>query len=103
MYSRAVDDFVEQYPNKTIDDIDKKDMLGHIALLRTKIKKRGQGDAQHTFRNRLRNLTVFFNSFGINNPLPMREIKKPMKKGRPGIRWTLLRRCSARLMKTRKT
>jgi integrase len=79
-YSRAVDDLVAQYADKPIDRIDKHDMLGHIAYLRMKIKKRGGGDGRHTFRNRLRNLTVFFNSFGVKNPLPMRELKKPMRK-----------------------
>ena len=77
-YSRAVDDLVSQYLEKAIDQITRQDMLGHIAFLRMKIKKRN-GDVQHTFRNRLRNLTVFFNSFSVKNPLPMKELKKPMR------------------------
>jgi integrase len=77
-YSRAVDDLVAQYPDKDIGQITEPDMLAHIAFLRSKIKKR-TGDAKHTLRNRLRNLTVFFNSFNLKNPLPMQKLAKPMK------------------------
>ena len=77
-YSRAVDDLAGQYPEKSIDEITKQDMLGHISFLRMKIKKRN-GDTKHTYRNRLRNLTVFFNSCGVKNPLAMRDLPKPMK------------------------
>jgi len=77
-YSRAVDDLVAQYSDKAIEEITREDMLGHIAFLRLKIKKRN-GDTKHTFRNRLRNLTVFFNSRGVKNPLAMRDLPKPMK------------------------
>jgi integrase len=77
-YSRSVDDLVALFADKPIDEITKQDMTSHIAYLKVKIKKRN-GDVQHTFRNRLRNLTVFFNAFGVKNPIPMRELKKPMK------------------------
>jgi integrase len=77
-YSRAVNDLATQYPEKSIDEITKQDMLGHIAFLRLKIKKRN-GDTKHTYRNRLRNLNVFFNSCGAKNPLAMRDLPKPMK------------------------
>jgi integrase len=77
-YSRAVDDLAKQYPNKSIDEITKQEMLDHICFLRTKIKTR-TGDTKHTFRNRLRNLTVFFNACQAKNPLAMRDLPKPMK------------------------
>ena len=77
-YSRAVDDLAGQYPNMSIDQITHQDMLGHIDFLRTKIKKRS-GDTKHTFRNRVRNLTVFFNACKAKNPLAMRDLPKPMK------------------------
>jgi integrase len=80
VYMRAVDAFVAQYPTRTIDDIDKNDMLGHLAFLRANIRKHSVGDTQHTLRNRLRNLRVFFNSFGVKIPLSMRDVKKPFKK-----------------------
>jgi integrase len=80
MYSLAVDDFVQNCSKRTIDAIDKKDMINHLAWMRANLVKRGYGDSQHTFRNRVRFLGVFFNSFGVKNPLPMKEIKKPMKK-----------------------
>lgn len=78
-YSRAVNDLVAQYGDKSIDQMDKQGMLDHIAFLRTKIKKR-YGDTKHTFRNRLRNLTVFFNACNAKNPLAMRDLPKPMRK-----------------------
>jgi integrase len=78
-YSRAVDDLVSQFPNRSIDSIAKSDMLSHIALLRKKVQKRSVGDFQHTLRNRLRFLNVFFHAFNVNPPLAMREIGKPMR------------------------
>ena len=77
-YSRAIDDLLAQYPDKSIDQITRQDMTAHVSYLRMKIKTR-TGDTQHTFRNRLRNITVFFNAFGVKNPLAMRDMKKPMK------------------------
>jgi len=79
-YTRATNSLVAQFPNKTIDDIDKRDMLAHLSHLRMTLKKRGEGDSQFTLRNRLRNLRVFFSAFGVTNPLQMREVKKPVKK-----------------------
>lgn len=77
-YSHAVDDFVLQFPDKAIDQVERQDLINYMASLRSKIKKR-TGDPEHTFRNRLRNLNVFFNSFGLKIPLGMRELKKPMR------------------------
>src|SRR6266480_1319960 len=80
MYSLAVDAFVKQCPKKTIDEVDRKDMLAHLSWMKENLVKRARGDQQHTFRNRLRNLSVFFNSYGVKNPLPMKDVKKPMRK-----------------------
>jgi integrase len=77
-YSRAVDDLVAQYGDTDISQITEQDMMEHIAFLRAKIAKR-TGDAKHTMRNRLRNLTVFFNTFHVKNPLSMQKLAKPMK------------------------
>jgi integrase len=80
MYTLSVDSFVKQFPTKTIDAIDRKDMLAHLSWMRANLVKRAYGDQQHTFRNRLRDISVFFNTYGVKNPLPMRDVKKPMKK-----------------------
>ncbi len=77
-YSRAVDDFVAQFPDKSIEQIDRQDVITYMSFLRANIKKRN-GDPEHTLRNRLRNLTVFFHSFDLKIPLAMQEMKKPMK------------------------
>jgi integrase len=77
-YTLAVDDLVKRFPDKTIDEITRQDIIAYMSFLRTNIKKRN-GDPEHTLRNRLRNLTVFFHSFGLKIPLAMREMKKPMR------------------------
>jgi integrase/recombinase XerD len=77
-YTRAVDDLVARFPGKSIDEITRQDVITYMSFLRTNIKKR-TGDPEHTLRNRLRNLTVFFHSFGVKIPLAMREMKKPMR------------------------
>lgn len=78
-YTRTLDDFVAQFPTRTVDEITKQDMLDHLAKLRRTIKRRKYGDPQRTFRNRLSYLTIFLNSIGLKNPLPLKEMKRPMK------------------------
>jgi len=78
-YTNSVDDFVTQFPTKTVDEITKKDMLDHVNRLRATLKRRCHGDQQRTLRNRLGYLSTFFLSVGLKNPLPLREMKKPMK------------------------
>jgi integrase len=78
-YTRTLDDFVAQFPTKTVDQITKQDMIDHLAHLRTTVKRRKYGDPQRTFRNRLSYLCIFFNTLGLKCPLPLREMKKPMK------------------------
>jgi integrase len=78
-YTRTLDDLVAQFPRKRVDEITKKDMLEHVDRLRATIKRRSHGDPQRTFRNRLSYVNIFFNSLGLKCPLPLREMKKPMK------------------------
>src|SRR5205807_9642210 len=78
MYSRAVDDFISHCQKSSIDDVDRKDILNYMGWMRANVKKR-EGDPQHALRNRVRYLSTFFNTFGLKCPLPMREIKKPVK------------------------
>jgi integrase len=78
-YGRAVDDLVGQFPLKAIDEITEQDMIGHVAFLRTNLPKRCYGDKNTTLRNRLRNINVFFHAYGVNPPLAMRKLKKPMR------------------------
>jgi integrase len=54
-------------------------MIDHVAHLRRTIKRRSHGDPQRTFRNRLSYINIFLNSLGVKNPLPLKEMKKPMK------------------------
>ena len=78
-YTRTLDDFVDQFPGKTVDEISRKNMLDHIDHLRRTVKRRAYGDAQRTFRNRLSYVNIFFTSVGVKPPLALREMKKPMK------------------------
>jgi integrase len=77
-YTRAVDDLVARFPDKSIDEIIRQDIIAYMSFLRANMKKR-TGDPEHTLRNRLRNLTVFFHSFGLKIPLAMSEMKRPMR------------------------
>ncbi len=78
-YTRTLDDFAAQFPDKTVDEISKQNMIDHIAHLRRTVKRRKYGDPQRTFRNRLSYLCIFFNTLGLKSPLPLKEMKKPMK------------------------
>lgn len=79
MYTRAVDDFVARCRKTFIDDVDRKDILDYLAWMKSNLKKR-EGDPQHALRNRVRYLSTFFTRFGLKNPLPMKDIKKPVKR-----------------------
>jgi integrase len=80
MYTRAVDDFVSHCNKTFIDDVDRKDITDYLNWLRANLKRRkGGGDPQHALRNRVRYLSTFFTRFGLKSPLPMKEIKKPVK------------------------
>ncbi len=79
MYTRAVDDFVAHCPQETIDDVNRKDIMNYLAWMRQNLKRRA-GDPQHALRNRVRYLSTFFRRFGLSVPLPMREVKKPVRR-----------------------
>jgi integrase len=78
-YTRTLDDFAAQFPDKAVDKITKQDIIDHIAHLKRTVKRRSHGDPQRTFRNRLSYVCIFFNSLGLKCPLPLREMKKGMK------------------------
>ncbi len=78
-YTSAIDVFVSQFPTKTADQITRKDMLAHVDYLRANLRRTKYGDQQRTIRNRLDYLSTFFLSLGLKNPLPRKEMKKPMR------------------------
>jgi integrase len=80
MYTRAVDDFVAHCPQDTIDEVDRKDIMNYLAWMRANLKRREGGDPQHALRNRVRYLSTFFNRFGLKIPLPMKDIKAPVRR-----------------------
>ena len=86
-YVRAIDDFVGVYTKAktSIDDVDRQDLLSYIAWMRSNLKHRqgknndGKGDPQHAHRNRRQYIAAFLNHFGVKCPLPMKDIKKPVR------------------------
>ena len=79
MYTRAVDDFVAHCPQETIDEVERKDIMLYLTWMKSNLKRR-DGDPQHALRNRVRYLSTFFRRFGVTIPLPMKDIKKPVRR-----------------------
>lgn len=80
-YTAAVDDFITLYikTKKSIDAISQQDVMNYLSWMQTNLRRQRKGDPQHTYRNRIRYLSIFLNEFNVKCPVPMRKIKKPVK------------------------
>lgn len=78
-YKRTLDAFTGQFPDKTIDQITKEDVIAHLEMLKKTTTRKKVGDRQYLLRGRLQQLTVFFNSLKTPMPLAMKEVKKPSR------------------------
>lgn len=81
-YTSAINDFMNLYTRtkRSIDDIDRNDVMNYITWMRANIKRQKDGDPQHAIRNRVMHLYAFLRHFKVTPPLQRKEIKKPVKK-----------------------
>jgi integrase len=79
-YNKSVDDFAKSCSKGTLEEITKRDILSFIDWMRTNYKTRAFGQPNNTYRNRLKDITVLFNHFGLKMPLPKREWPKSTRK-----------------------
>jgi integrase len=75
-YTRAVEQFRDSCRKTFLDQIDRQDVLDHVAWLKENLSSRGIGQREGTIRARLRYLSVFFTENNIKNPLPQKEWPK---------------------------
>ena len=79
-YIDNIDDFLSSYQKESIDDVDRKDMIRFLDWMKVNLKRRKHGSANNTYRNKLKDVTVFLKHFGVENPLPRKEWPKATKK-----------------------
>jgi len=81
-YIPPCEDFVSLYTQAkaSIDDVNKDDFMAYLKWMRSNLKRKKNGDPQHTYRNRTQYVNAFLAAFDIKPPMRMRDIKKPTKK-----------------------
>jgi integrase len=79
-YDKSVDDFGKSCSKKTLEQVTRQDILSFIDWMRANYTTRQFGQPHNTYRNRLKDITVFFNHFGVPMPLRKREWPKSTKK-----------------------
>jgi site-specific recombinase XerD len=79
-YIDNIDNFLSSYQKESIDDIDRKDMIRFLDWMKVNLERRKHGSANNTYRNKLKDVTVFLKHFGVENPLPRKEWPKATKK-----------------------
>lgn len=75
-YTHAVEQFRDSCCKTYLDQIERQDILDHIAWIRKNVPTRSHGQRNGTVRARLQFLTVFFSENGTKNPLPNKEWPK---------------------------
>jgi len=79
-YSASIENFLASYLKGSIDEVDRKDILRFLDWMRQNLDKRKFGQQSNTYRNRLKDVTVFFNRFGVKMPLAKKEWPKATKR-----------------------
>jgi site-specific recombinase XerD len=79
-YADSIDDFISSCSKKTLEEVTERDMLTFIDWMRAHMKKRAFGQPNNTYRNRLKDLSVFFRHFGLTMPFPKRKWPKSTKR-----------------------
>lgn len=79
-YDKSVDDFARACSKKTLEEVNERDILSFIDWMRTNYKTRKFGQPANTYRNRLKDITVLFNHFGVPMPFPKRKWPKSTRK-----------------------
>jgi integrase len=79
-YNTSLDNFVASCKKLTLDEVTEDDMLDFIDWMRKNLPKRKFGQPTNTYRNRLKDMNVFFNHYGLKMPLAKKKWPKSTKK-----------------------
>jgi len=79
-YNGSIANFLESCKKPSLEQVTERDILSFIDWMRTNLTKRAFGQPNNTYRNRLKDLTVFFNHFGVKMPLAKRKWPKSTRK-----------------------
>ena len=64
---------------KTVDQIDKKVMLGFVGWMKQNLKTKKYGNPNNTYRDHLTNVRVFLNDIGVGMPLKPKDWPKKVE------------------------
>jgi integrase len=79
-YRCGIESFIKSCNKKTLEEVTERDILSFIDWMKENLKTRAFGQPANTYRNRLRDVTVFFNSVGVKVPFPKRKWPKSTRK-----------------------
>lgn len=79
-YRCGIESFIKSCTKKTLEEVTERDILSFIDWMKENLKTRAFGQPANTYRNRLRDVTVFFNSVGVKMPFPKRKWPKSTRK-----------------------
>jgi integrase len=79
-YDISVGNFLSSCRRLSLRDVTEKDILDFIEWMRLNLAKRGYGQQANTYRNRLKDINVFFNHYGLKLPLAKKKWPKSMKR-----------------------
>ena len=79
-YKDSIADFITSCNRLTLEQVTERDILSFIDWMKANLKTRAFGQPNNTYRNRLKDITVFFNNFGVKMPLPKKKWPKSTRK-----------------------
>lgn len=79
-YRCGIESFMQSCKKTTLEDVTERDLLSFIDWMKENLKTRAFGQPANTYRNRLRDVTVFFNYAGVKMPFPKRKWPKSTRK-----------------------
>jgi integrase len=80
-YTSALRDFVALYTKtkRSIDEVNRKDIMDYIAWMRSNLRFQKKGDRQHVIKQRVQYVSALLRRFEVKPPIQQKEIKKPVK------------------------
>lgn len=79
-YNGSIQNFLASCNKPTLEQVTERDMLSFLDWMRANLERRAFGQPNNTYRNRLKDLSVFFNHFGVKMPLSKKKWPKSTRK-----------------------
>jgi hypothetical protein len=92
-YRDSIEDFITSCNKLTLEQVTDRDILSFIDRMKANLKTRAFSQPNNTYRNRLKDIRVFFNNFGVKRPLPKKSGRSQLARMPTNIPSVLSTRC----------